>query len=129
MNPITLHNAAEAVHPNGNATYAALADILKGQPLKLGTGGVTPTTAATDAAIGIALDDADAGDIVPVAILGCFTGTVLLRAAGEIDPGAQIAADGAETSGATDAVIGRALDAAAAAGDLINIAHQVAQVK
>lgn len=129
MNPIKLHNAVEAAYPNGNATYKAAAAILKGQPLKFATGGVTPTAAATDAAIGIALDGADAGGIVPVALLGNFTGTVPVRAAGAIAAGAQIAADGTETAGATDVIIGRALEAATTAGDLVNTAHQVGQVK
>lgn len=129
MKRIGLHNAVEGVHPNGNATFTAAAAILKGQPLKFSGSAVTPCTAATDAAIGIALDDAAAADIVPVAILGAFTGTALLRAGGAIAAGAQVAADGTTTGGATDVIVGRALSAAAAAGDLVEIAHQVGHVK
>lgn len=125
---IGLANVA-AVHPNGNATYTAAAAIALGDVLKFANGQVTPTTAVTDAAIGVALDGAEAGDIVPVALLGQFTGTVLVKAGGVIAQGAQIAADATSTGGATDVIIGRALDAAAAAGALIEVAHQVGHVK
>lgn len=129
MKKLHLHNAVGGVYPNGNATYTAAAPILKGQPLKFDGGAVTPTTAVTDAAIGIALDAAAANNIVPVAILGNFTGTCIMRAAGAINPGEQIAADGTATAADTDVIIGRSLDAATTTGDLINIAHQVGQVK
>ena len=129
MHKLKLHNAVEGVFPNGNATYTAAAAILKGQPLKFDGTEVTPCTAATDDAIGVALDGAAAGEIVPVAILGAFTGTVLLYAGAAIDAGAQITATGVATSGATDVIIGRALEAAAGAGSLVNIAHQVGHVK
>lgn len=75
----------DKVHPNGNITYTAAAAIAKGNPVKFSSGKVTPCTAANDQAIGIALDSAAQGDIVPVAILGCFTGTVQLKAGGD-DP-------------------------------------------
>ena len=49
-------------HPNGNITYNAAVEIKKGQPVKFtgsttttGMPTVTPCTAATDAAIGVAL--------------------------------------------------------------------------
>lgn len=124
---IKMHNAVGGVYPNGNATYTAAATILLGQPLKFDGGAVTPCDAAGDAAIGIALDGAEAGEIVPVAILGNFTGTVLLRAAAAISAGAQIAAN-ATTAQATNTVIGRALEKASASGDLINVAHQAAHI-
>lgn len=129
MKTLKLHNAAGGVYPNGNATLIAGDDIELGQPLMLSGGKVVPTAAATSAAIGIALDDAEDGDTVPVALLGVFTGTVLLLSAGGIAAGAQITAAGATTSENTDVIIGRALEAATGAGELINIAHQVAQVK
>lgn len=129
MHKLKLHNAVGGVFPNGNATYVAAATILKGQPLMFSGTEVTPCTAATDDAIGIALDGAEAGDIVPVAILGAFTGTVLLYAGAAIAAGAQITAAGITTAGATDVIIGRALEAAAGAGSLVNIAHQVGHVK
>ena len=66
---------------------------------------------------------------MPVAVLGSFTGTVPLKAGGAISQGAQVAANGTATTGASDVIIGRALEAASASGDMIEIAHQVAQVK
>lgn len=129
MKRIKLENAVGGVHPNGNATYTAGADIALGEPVKFSDGKVVPCSAATDAAVGVALDGADSGDIVPIAVLGNYTGTVQLRAAGAIAAGAQVTAEAKTTSGATDVIIGRALAAASAAGDLIEIAHQVAQVK
>ncbi len=120
----------DKMSPNGNKTYTAGAAIAKGNVLKFdASGNVVPTSAANDAAIGIALDGASQGDIVPVAVLGSFTGTVPLKAGGAISQGAQVAANGTATTGASDVIIGRALEAASASGDMIEIAHQVAQVK
>ena len=45
-------------HPNGNITYTAAAAIDNGQLVKFTGGKVTPTSAATDLAIGVALDGA-----------------------------------------------------------------------
>lgn len=115
--------------PNGNKTYTAGADIAKGDVLKFSEGKVIPTSAANDAAIGIALDAAKNGEIVPVAILGNYTGTVEVKAGGAIAAGAQVAADGTATAAATDVIVGRALEAAAAEGDMIEIAHCVGAVK
>jgi hypothetical protein len=123
---IALANSVDAVHPNGNGTYTAGADIAQGQPLKFGADDrtVVPTTAATDIAIGIALDRALAGEPVPAALLGTFTGTVLLNASGAVSAGDQLNALGA-TAAAGDIVIGRAL-ATASADEPVEIAHQVA---
>lgn len=129
MKKMKLANAVEAVYPNGNGTFTAAATILKGQLLKFSSGNLTPTTGATDVAIAVALDGAAKDAIVPAAILGSFTGTVLVRAAGEIAKGEQITATGTATAAATDVIIGRALDAATAVGDMINVAHQVGQIK
>jgi len=115
--------------PNGNKTYTAGGAIAKGDVLKFSEGKVIKTTAANDAAIGIALDGAAEGDIVPVAILGNFTGTVQVKAGGAISAGAQIAANGTATANASDVIIGRALEAASAANDMIEIAHCVGAVK
>ena len=115
--------------PNGNKTFTAGGAIAKGDVLKFDNGKVVPTTAANDAAIGIALDGAAEGDIVPVAILGNFTGTVQVKSGGAISAGAQVAADGTATSAATDVIVGRALEAASGSGELIEIAHCVGHVK
>lgn len=116
-------------HPNGNITYTAAAAIAKGQLVKLTGGKVTPTTAATDIAIGVALDGAAKDDIVPVAILGNYTGTVQVKAGGAIAAGAQVAANATASAAATDVIVGIALEAASSSGDMIEIAHAVAHVK
>lgn len=120
---------------NGKNSYTAAAAVAKGTILKFsgstdaaGLPTVTPTTAATDAAIAVALTDANAGEKVAVKILGTG-GTSLVIAGGAVTVGAQVAADGTATAADTDVIIGRALSAATAANDLIEVATQVAQVK
>jgi len=117
------------IHHDGIVTFTAAAAIAKGELLKFSSGKVTPTTGATDLPSGVALDGAVADAIVPVAILGNKIGTVLVKAAGAISQGAQIAANATATAAATDVIVGVALEAASAADDLIEVAHQVAQVK
>lgn len=116
-------------HPNGNITYNAAAAIAKGQPVKFtgsttttGMPTVTPCAAATDAAIGVALEPANAGENVPVAILGNYTGTVLVLTTGAVSRGDTIMATGESQAGDGNK-IGIALDAAAASGVLIEVAH------
>jgi hypothetical protein len=116
-------------HPNGNITYNAAAAVAKGQPVKFtgsttttGMPTVTPCAAATDAAIGVALEPANAGENVPVAILGNYTGTVEVLAGGAVSRGAQLGATGA-TAASGNTTIGMALDAATAEGQLIEVAH------
>ena len=120
---------------NGKNSYTAAVAVAKGAILKFsgstdaaGLPTVTPTTAATDAAVAIALTDANAGEKVAVKVLGTG-GTTLALAGGAVTVGAQIAADGTATAADTDVIIGRALSAASAANDLIEVATQVAQVK
>jgi len=120
---------------NGKNSYTAAVAVAKGTILKFsgstdaaGLPTVTPTTAATDAAIAVALTDANAGEKVAVKILGTG-GTSLVIAGGAVTVGAQVAADGTATAADTDVIIGRALSAATAANDLIEVATQVAQVK
>lgn len=118
-------------HPNGNITYSAAAAIAKGQPVKFtgsattsGMPTVTPCTAATDAAIGVAIEPAESGGLVPVAILGNYTGTVEVLATGAVAQGASITPAGVAVVAASGGnVIGVALDAATAAGQLIEVAH------
>lgn len=117
------------IHRSGIVTFTAAAAVVKGDILKFNAGKVTPCTAAADAAIGVATDGAEAGGIVPVAVLGAVSGTVLVKAAGAIAQGAQIAANGTATAAATDVIVGRALEAASASGDLVEVATQVAMVK
>lgn len=120
-----LANALRLTHPNGNATYVAAVAVVSGTPVKLASGKVTPCTAATDVAIGVTLDDADKDDIVPVALLGNYTGTVCLVAGGALAVGDLVAAHGVKAA-AGNIVIGRALTAATAKGDLVELAHCVA---
>lgn len=125
-----LYNEAGA-HLNGRLTYTAGGEIARGDVLKFDTdGNVVKCAAASDAAIGVALDGAASGEIVAVAVLGAFTGTVVVKASAAVAKGAKVTPLGAEVStsdGATDAAIGVALDAATAAGDLIEVAHCVRQ--
>ena len=124
------------IHENGIITYTAAASATKGTLVKFtgstdagGRPTVTPTTAATDQAIGAVIDDCQSGDDIAVAILGGCRGTMLVKAGGEIARGTQIAANGTASAAATDVIVGVALDPATASGDLIEIAHQVGQVK
>ena len=61
---------------NGKNSYTAAAAVAKGDVLKFTTAdaqglpSVTPTTAATDAAVAVALADANSGEKVAVKILG-----------------------------------------------------------
>lgn len=115
---ISLYNEAGA-HLNGRLTLKASAAVERGDAVKF--------AASTDAAIGVALDGAAAGEIVAVAALGNFTGTVVLKAKGAIPLGSHVTAVGtAAESG--DASIGVALGAAAADGDFIEIAHRIPAV-
>ena len=120
---------------NGKNSYTAAATVVKGNILKFsgstdaaGLPTVTPTTAANDAAIGVALMPANAGEKVAVKILGSG-GTTLVIAGGAVTVGAQVAADGTATAADTDVIIGRALSAASAANDVIEVVTQVGQVK
>lgn len=77
--------------------------------------------------IGPVVDEAAIGDDVAVAVLGCANGTLLLTAVKAITAGAPVytAAGGKVTDAyaATSYIVGRALTAAAADGDLIEVAH------
>ena len=110
----------------GLTTCTAAAAIKRGQILKYATDGkVTPCTAATDAAVFIALDDAASGDRLACAILGSATGTQLALATGTITPGAFVNPLGA-VAAAGNTVVGRALDDAKA-GEFTELAHAVSR--
>ncbi len=119
-----LYNEAGA-HLNGRLTYTAGGDIKRGDVVKFDDNGkVVTCAAAADEAIGVALDGADQGEILSVAVLGAFTGTVVVKASGAVAKGKKVNALGAEAA-ANDAAIGVALDAATADGDMIEVAHCV----
>lgn len=122
-------NFRRSTSPDGRVTYKAAIAVTAGKPVKktLVDGEVTPCTAATDAAIGVALDSADAGDTVPVALLGSTKGTMIVIASGAVDGGSEVNALGAAAS-AGNTVIGRALNAAADGGE-VELAHCVGRTK
>ena len=64
-------------------------------------------------------------------MLGSFTGTVQIKAAGAIAQGAEVTPQGKEqtSGGTTELICGRALEAAASAGDMIEITHAVCHAK
>ena len=109
-------------HTNGMLTRKAAAAIKKGQLLKTNTdGSVTPCAAATDVALFIAHDDADAGNNVAVATLGNTPGTFLVLLTAAATTGAAInVLGGIAAAGAL--AVGRALEPGAI-GDLVECAH------
>ena len=110
---------------NGKNSYTAAAAVAKGDILKFTTAdaqglpSVTPTTAATDAAVAIALADANQGEKVAVKILGTG-GTTPVKAGGTVAAGATLGATGAPAAAGNKA-IGVAL-AGASSGDLVEVA-------
>jgi len=114
----------KGIHTNGLMTRTAGATVERGQLLKASAGKVVPCTAATDVALFIALGDANADELIPVAALGAAEGTQLVKAtaavaAGDpINPLGTVAAEG-------DVSVGRALEPATA-DELAEVAHQVA---
>ena len=70
------------IHQNGKATFTAGAAIAKGDFVKFSSGKVVKCAAATDIAIGVALDGAEAGELVPVQLL--TSGDTVLVKAGSI---------------------------------------------
>lgn len=97
----------DQMHPNGNATLIAGGTIAKGQAVKIANGNAVACTAATDKAVGVALDGAaSAGEVVPVAIRGAFNGTcdVKLAAQTTVQPGDKLNILGAAV-GAGDEVL------------------------
>ena len=107
---------------NGNITYTAGGSIAKGDFVKFSSGKVVTCTGDTDAAIGVALDAATAsGEIIPVAILGAFTGTCPVKATEAVSAGAHVnPTGGAAAKG--DKCVALALEAATASGDMIECA-------
>lgn len=112
-------------HHNGRLTYTAGGAVARGDVVKFDSDGrVVKCASKADAAVGVALDGAAEGEIVPVAVLGSYAGTVVVRAGGAVARGAKITAEG-KAAAAGDKAVGVALDAATAAGDLIEAAHCV----
>ncbi|MFQ5711744.1 MAG: capsid cement protein [Candidatus Geothermarchaeales archaeon] len=116
-------------HPGDIISMKATADITKGQVVKLtGSREVQPASAKDDPAIGVALKDISNGDYGDIQVLGA----VYVVANGAISVGAfcvpsttagrvEAKKTAAEGAGAVtvETVIGQALEAASAAGDVI----------
>jgi hypothetical protein len=126
---VRLANIAEGTH-DGNITKAVDAVITERFLLcKVGSASDRVAVAgAADTPIGVITDEAAAiGDIVNVALLGSARSTLRMVASAAIAQGALVepAASGrVQTLGVgagTHHVVGRALDAAAAAGDVIEV--------
>jgi hypothetical protein len=126
---VRLANIAEGTH-DGNITKAVDAAITE-RFLLAKVGSASDRVAvcgAADTPIGVITDEAAAiGDIVNLALLGSARSTLRMVASGVIGQGALVepAASGrVQTLGVgagTHHVVGRALDAAAAAGDVIEV--------
>ena len=121
---IALANIGEGAHGNGLLTRIAEGVIVKGQILVKGTADkqVKACTALTDVGLFVALDGAADGEIVPCAVLGNLTGTVLVTALGAVAVGDAISPLGTVVT--TGLTCGRALTAAADGADF-EMAHKV----
>jgi hypothetical protein len=126
---VQLANIAEGTH-QGGLTKAADAAIAERHLLgKIGSASDrVAVCGAADIPIGVITDEAAAaGELVSVSLLGSTRGTVRMVASAAIVQGALLepAANGrVQTLGAgagTHHVVGRALDAAGAAGDVIEV--------
>ena len=126
---VRLANIAEGTH-HGNITKAVDAAITERWLLgKIGSAADrVAVCGAADTPIGVITDEAAAvGDYVNVALLGSSRGTLRMVASAAIAQGSLVepAANGriATLGGGVGShhVVGRALDAAAAAGDLIEV--------
>ena len=110
----------EGIHQNGKATFTAGAEIAKGEFVKFSSGKVVKCAVATDIAIGVALDGAEAGALVPVQLLTSGD-TVLVKAGGTIAQGGTLSCLGTTVATAGALQYGIALNAAAN-GELVEAA-------
>ena len=110
-----------AIHQNGKATFTAGAAIAKGEFVKFSSGKVVKAAAATDVCIGVALDSAASGDIIPVQLLSSGD-TALVKAGGAVVQGGTVSCLGTTVSTAGTLQYGIALEAASASGDIIECA-------
>lgn len=109
----------EGIHPNGKATFTAGGAIAAGEFVKFSSGKVVKCSAATDIAVGVALDSAAAsGDLIPVQLLTSGD-TVTVKAGGEVAQGGTLTCLGTTVSTAGTLQYGIALEAASASGKMI----------
>lgn len=135
-NLVVCCNIAEGVHGDGCITKLSDAAIaLRNVLVKIGSdiSHVAVTTAGTEIPLGVANDETSAAEEnVNVQLLGAKQGTVLMVASAPITAGdlLQAAAAGKVATLGTGGngtyyIVGRALNAAAADGDLVEVAHCV----
>lgn len=110
----------EGIHQNGKATFTAGAAIVKGEFVKFYNGKVVKCEDVTDIAIGVALDGAESGTLVPVQLLTSGD-TVLVKAGGAIAQGGSLSCLGTTVATAGALQYGIALNAAAN-GELVEAA-------
>ena len=106
------------IHQNGKATFTAGGAIAKGEFVKFSSGKVVKCEAATDVAIGVALDGAEQGAYVPVQLLTSGD-TVLVKAGGQVAQGGTLTCLGTTVATGGTLQYGIALEAASASGDII----------
>lgn len=106
------------IHPNGKATFTAGAAIAKGEFVKFSDGKVVKCAAATDIAVGVALDGAESGALVPVQLLTSGD-TALVKAGGAVAQGGTLSCLGTTVATAGALQYGVALEAASSAGDFV----------
>ena len=109
----------KGIHRNGLMTFVAGAAIAAGEFVKFSSGKVVKCAAATDIAIGVALDSAAAsGDNIPVQLLTSGD-TVIVKAGGAVAQGGTLTCLGTTVATAGTLQYGIALEAASASGVLI----------
>lgn len=106
------------IHPNGKATFTAGAAIAKGEFVKFSDGKVVKCAAATDIAVGVALDGAESGALVPVQLLTSGD-TALVKAGGAVAQGGTLSCLGTTVNTAGALQYGIALEAASSSGDIV----------
>lgn len=129
---VNMVNAANAPnqgrHINGRKTFFSDAAIARWAVVKLGSdeNHIASSASATDTPIGIAEDEATEAEYpVSVALIPGCVGTTLCIATGVIAAGALVQSNGdgtVKTAVGTGYVIGRAINASGATGDLIEVA-------
>ena len=108
----------KGIHQNGKMTFVAGGTIAAGEFVKFYSGKVVKCAAATDIAIGVALDSAVNDDNVPVQLL-TSADTVIVKAGGSVAQGGTLTCLGTTVATGGTLQYGIALEAATASGDLI----------
>jgi len=125
------HNSASTTGTHANGIVPLAAEVTIGTRYLLVQKGTAAdgfiVNVATTRPLGVVLDEPTSGDKAAVALLGCSPGTQKMVANAAITAGALVytAAAGkvSPTYGATLFLCGRAITAAAADGDVIEVAH------